>query len=1037
MKKNLFKSMLLVSLTSFMILACEKPHVTEPDDENPDNTETPVEPGKPEEESDPVAELELDGYAVFFQDRTSWGATHIYGWNSADGSVTSAWPGNQVTGTVDINEVTYKYVDMGSGLNDKTMKLIFNCNSSQNTSDGYEVTMNRHYFFKVTDDSAEEVDPYFSEEAGADFMVSMTSVQFESLPTGGKAFTLSAKDHDWVIDSGNCDWIIVVDENGQKVNSGSKSGKAQYLTLVAAPNGSQEARNATVKVCTSDRSTELQIAVAQSAAKAPLLSQWVFRDNKNTYSMSWPYMHVIGATDGSAGLITVVRGESNADVPFVCKVVGNNPNVSTMVEGDYWLYTFDADLSAGSTIAFNATMAGDKKAPKYFIVEYLDGGEWKSVEEDLLTATEDPSIKYTYKLSGEVSTGSPDTYQYTTVMQTCRFENAVTDGKVQIRCRAVGNMTCDGSIQDINVSTGSACSLPDFGFTASDVQLYANIVPTETKKVLILGNSFHYYFNPMFMLREIAWAEGVDLKVTAHVKGSQSFEKHLQLSNSLEAIRQGGYDFAIIQDQSKNPARLADDPVAYAKVRENCIELADMIRQYSPNCDVILDLTWAYPNSDNTYGGYGSFENFDDLLFRGVKEMALAADCRVAPVGMAFAQSRAEHSGWSLYFSGDGLHTTRTGAYLEACVEYVTMFGREFQGPAVNCNVAADRATYMRDLAESIVFDNPDVVNPSEEEDDDNQEGDSEEELPQDGWYVTGDVSSELTATAAGTYTATVSATAGNTWKISTPSGVYGAASAGESSFTGELSSSGAESLTFGYTGTYDVTVKDNGNGTLSYSLVCNDVSLRLGNNFDNNATQWSYSSSTYDFVNIADNTYKVKFTTTRGKYWGIYTAENKKYGISNGTPLIEGNLTRAASEGSARFPLAGDFYIIATLVDAGTISCKMEIEKNINNALFRLTGSFSGNASYNDSASYEFANVADNTYELTIDAQAETTWKVHSSPFATFCLNEDGSTSTSGELHTKWTGAGKIQEAGKYKITLELGVGNNPFLKYSLTKVE
>lgn len=701
------------ALISTILFAC-KPEPAPIEPEEPDQ-EQPEKPEKPEEEKkDPVAELELDGYAIFFQDRTSWGATHIYGWNSTDGSVTSAWPGNAVTGTVDIEDVTYKYVDMGQSLNDKTLKLIFNCNSSQNTQDGYEVTLNRHYFFKITDDSAEEVDPYASEEAGEEFGLNVISADFISLPTGGKTLTLSAKNHDWKVDFKGCDWLVLLDENGQKVTSGTKHNKAQYLTLHAAPNGSQTARQHIFNISTADNSKTIQFTVDQAGAKAPLLSQWVFRDNKNTYSVSWPQMHIVGATDGSAGLITVVRGEANADVPFTCKVVGNNPNVSTMMEGDYWLYTFDASVAAGEVVAFNATMAGDKKAPKYFIVEYYDGGEWKSTEEDLLTASEDPSVKYTYKLSGEVSTGSPDTYQYTTVMQTCKFEYAAES--LMIRCRAVGNMTCDGSRQDINAASNSACSLPDFGFTASEVQRYPSVTQVETKNVLIIGNSFHYYFNPMFMLREIAWSQGVDLKVTAHVKGSQSFEKHLQLSNTLDAIKKGGYDYAIIQDQSKNPARLADDPAGYAKVRENCVALADMIRQYSPDCDVILDLTWAYPNSDNSYGGYGSFENFDKLLYDGVREMARAAGCRIAPVGMAFAQSRAEHSGWSLYFSGDGLHPTRTSAYLEACVEYVTMFGKEFGSTNVNCNVAAERASYMRDLAESIVFNNPDVVNPSKDD---------------------------------------------------------------------------------------------------------------------------------------------------------------------------------------------------------------------------------------------------------------------------------------------------------------------------------
>ena len=214
------------------------------------------------------------------------------------------------------------------------------------------------------------------------------------------------------------------------------------------------------------------------------------------------------------------------------------------------------------------------------------------------------------------------------------------------------------------------------------------------------------------MLREIAWSQGVDLKITAHLKGSQSFEKHLVLSNTLEAIEKGGYDFAIIQDQSKNPARLADKPESYAKVRENCVALAELIRKYSPSCDIILDQTWAYPNSDNSFGGYGSYENFDKLLAAGTREMALAAGCRVAPVGMAFAQSRKEHSGWSLYFSGDGLHPTRTSAYLEACVEYVMITGRKFQSPTVDCKVSGERARYMRTLSENIVLDNPEIVHP-------------------------------------------------------------------------------------------------------------------------------------------------------------------------------------------------------------------------------------------------------------------------------------------------------------------------------------
>ena len=152
---------------------------------------------------------------------------------------------------------------------------------------------------------------------------------------------------------------------------------------------------------------------------------------------------------------------------------------------------------------FDATMAGEANSPKYFIVEYLDRGVWKSIEEDLLTAPEDPSIRYSYKCSG-VATGT--NYQHASIMQTIRFTDPV-EGAVQIRCRAVGPYTCTGGTQDISADD-SASQLPQFGFSGSYVQNLGTAVPGDTKKVLCLGNSFSYYSNPAWMLKEIAWNEG-------------------------------------------------------------------------------------------------------------------------------------------------------------------------------------------------------------------------------------------------------------------------------------------------------------------------------------------------------------------------------------------------------------------------------------------------------------------------------------------------------------------------------------------------
>ena len=408
--------------------------------------------------------------------------------------------------------------------------------------------------------------------------------------------------------------------------------------------------------------------------------------------------NVICKTSGAAGFISVVRGDANASAAFKRSVVTNRPAVSTMVEGDYRLYTFPVEnLAARSVVDFNATMAGEANSPKYFIVEYLDGGVWKSVEADLLTAPENPAVRYTYKCSG-TATGS--SYQHATVMQTMRFENAVTDGEVKIRCRAVGPYTCAGGTQNIT-ATNAASSIPPYGFTGSYVQNFGTATPRDTKKVLCLGNSFSYYSNPAWMLKEIAWREGHALNIKAHFKGSQTLTQHLSLGFSTDVIEQGGYDFAFLQDQSQNPANYGRD--ATASILTGLTTLADKVRAASPSCKVILEETWTF--SSASYGGFTDFPTFETYNDAGAKAMAKAAGTWVSPIGPAFRQVREGGSGINLYYS-DSKHQSEYGAYLKACVNYLVLFGERFGADPADCGLNPDKAAYLRSVAEQIVLGN-------------------------------------------------------------------------------------------------------------------------------------------------------------------------------------------------------------------------------------------------------------------------------------------------------------------------------------------
>lgn len=371
--------------------------------------------------------------------------------------------------------------------------------------------------------------------------------------------------------------------------------------------------------------------------------------------------------------------------------------ITVVYDGAAYEYTA---AEAGPTTAFTseagiADYDASKPLTAYYPATTAEGVV--AVEADLLTAPENPAVRYTYKCSG-TATGS--SYQHATVMQTMRFENAVTDGEVKIRCRAVGPYTCAGGTQNIT-ATNAASSIPPYGFTGSYVQNFGTATPRDTKKVLCLGNSFSYYSNPAWMLKEIAWREGHALNIKAHFKGSQTLTQHLSLGFSTDVIEQGGYDFAFLQDQSQNPANYGRD--ATASILTGLTTLADKVRAASPSCKVILEETWTF--SSASYGGFTDFPTFETYNDAGAKAMAKAAGTWVSPIGPAFRQVREGGSGINLYYS-DSMHQSEYGAYLKACVNYLVLFGERFGADPADCGLNPDKAAYLRSVAEQIVLGN-------------------------------------------------------------------------------------------------------------------------------------------------------------------------------------------------------------------------------------------------------------------------------------------------------------------------------------------
>jgi hypothetical protein len=368
-----------------------------------------------------------------------------------------------------------------------------------------------------------------------------------------------------------------------------------------------------------------------------------------------------------------------------------------MTEGDYILFSVPVqNLEAGSNIEIDAVIMSSPDSPKYFIAEIKEGREWTSAETDLRSAPENPGIKYTFMCSG---TGA-ENYQHNSIYQTFRLKKGIRKGTLEIRFRAIGNMSCSGrplSDGGDNAWVGFAA----YGFVGAYIQNLGTNAPKDTTNILCLGNSFTYFSNTPSMLKEIAWSQGHYFDVSAHMKGGQSLDQHADLLLSNDAIDAQAPDYAFLQDWSNGAAFYSFDPVTNADFYEGYKRLSDKIKGKYPDCQIVYEHTWPYYKWN--MHDFGSLEKFNELLRNGANEIARYNDAIVTHIGDAFIAVDPKEFDATLYNS-DGHHQSHYGSYLKACVNYLTITGEAFNDKVPDCGISPQRAAYLRRIAEQTVL---------------------------------------------------------------------------------------------------------------------------------------------------------------------------------------------------------------------------------------------------------------------------------------------------------------------------------------------
>ena len=427
-------------------------------------------------------------------------------------------------------------------------------------------------------------------------------------------------------------------------------------------------------------------------------ARWILSNDGNLlYESTWTGKeHYLGSMNGNPARITIVSAKEDQG-KYDYRIRGKVAEVNHMTEGDYILFSVPVqNLEAGSNIEIDAVIMSSPDSPKYFIAEIKEGREWTSAETDLRSAPENPGIKYTFMCSG---TGA-ENYQHNSIYQTFRLKKGIRKGTLEIRFRAIGNMSCSGrplSDGGDNAWVGFAA----YGFVGAYIQNLGTNAPKDTTNILCLGNSFTYFSNTPSMLKEIAWSQGHYFDISAHMKGGQSLDQHADLLLSNDAIDAQAPDYAFLQDWSNGAAFYSFDPVTNADFYEGYKRLSDKIKGKYPDCQIVYEHTWPYYKWN--MHDFGSLEKFNELLRNGANEIARYNDAIVTHIGDAFIAVDPKEFDATLYNS-DGHHQSHYGSYLKACVNYLTITGEAFNDKVPDCGISPQRAAYLRRIAEQTVL---------------------------------------------------------------------------------------------------------------------------------------------------------------------------------------------------------------------------------------------------------------------------------------------------------------------------------------------
>lgn len=227
-----------------------------------------------------------------------------------------------------------------------------------------------------------------------------------------------------------------------------------------------------------------------------------------------------------------------------------------------------------------------------------------------------------------------------------------------------------------------------------------------SKKVLFIGNSYTDVNNLPQLVKDASESAGERLTFGSNTPGGCTFAQHC-LNQSMDLIRQGGWDVVVLQEQSQYPS--FPQGQVEQEVFPFATQLVDAVYANNPEGEAMFYMTWGRKNGDERNAIYfpvlGTYEGMDSMLYERYMYMARTNDASVCPVGRVWRYLRNNNPEIELYQSDDS-HPTMAGSYAAACSFFTMIYHRTPTDIVFRADLNETDATTIREAVKNVVYNN-------------------------------------------------------------------------------------------------------------------------------------------------------------------------------------------------------------------------------------------------------------------------------------------------------------------------------------------